>query len=157
VAEQEALMRGVDPWSPECQPSRRANGETGLPLSEGPMRRHMSRLALAASLGAALAFSASIVNAAHTLGTLDCGSAGVFQVDGVKPAGPPFDVPGPWSGIFLLEDTTQVFRAFSNSHFGIDMVPASTSPRPLITCTLTSEGPMFDPEWTLVGMLLPGS
>ena len=57
--------------------------------------------------------------------------------------------------IFLLEDTTQVFRAFSNPHFGTTMVPASKSPRPLLTCTLTSEGPMFDPEWTLVGMLVP--
>jgi hypothetical protein len=34
-------------------------------------------------------------------------------------------------------------------------VPASASPRPLITCTLTAEGPMFDQPSTLVGILLP--
>ena len=103
----------------------------------------------------ATALSPGLVGAAHTLGTLDCGDGLVFAVEGVKPAGPPFDVPTPWSGIFLLEGTTQVFRAFSNSHFGITMVPALKSPRPLLTCTLTSEGPMFDPAWTLEGMLLP--
>jgi hypothetical protein len=123
---------------------------------ETTMRRHLSRIAVAATLATTLALSASIASAAHTLGTLDCGTAGVFEVDGVKPVGPPFDVPVPWSGILLLEDTTRVFRAFSNSHFGIEMVPASKSPRPLITCTLTSEGPMFDPAWTLIGMLVPG-
>jgi len=120
--------------------------------------RPMKRWRAAAIVGAvtrAMAVSAGGVGAAHTLGTLDCGTAGVFQVEGVHPAGPPFDVPPPWSGIFLLEGTTQVFRAFSNSHFGITMKPASKSPRPLITCTLTSEGPMFDPAWTLVGVLLP--
>jgi hypothetical protein len=113
---------------------------------------------LAAAIAAAAistAMAAGSVSATHTLGTLDCGAAGVFEVAGVKPAGPPFDVPPPWSGIYLLEGTTQVFRAFSNSHFGTEMTPATKSPRPLITCTLTSEGPMFDPPWTLVGMLLP--
>jgi hypothetical protein len=109
----------------------------------------MSGLLLATVLGTGSA------SAAHTLGTLDCGAAGVFEVAGVKPAGPPFDVPPPWSGIFLLEGTTQVFRAFTNSHFGTEMTPAVKSPRPLVTCTLTSEGPMFETEWTLVGMLLP--
>jgi hypothetical protein len=120
--------------------------------------RPMRRWRIAATAGAvtvAMAASAGGVGATHTLGTLDCGTAGVFQVEGVKPVGPPFDVPPPWSGIYLLEGTTQVFRSFSNSHFGTSMTPASKSPRPLITCTLTSEGPMFDPAWTLVGMLLP--
>ena len=95
------------------------------------------------------------VSAHHTFGTLDCGAAGTFEVEGTQPGGNPIDRPSPWSGAFLLEDTTQVFRAFSNDHFGIVKVPASLSARPLITCTLTSEGPMFDPPWTLVGMLLP--
>lgn len=125
----------------------------------GPMRsRPMStwRVAfIAVVVTLATALSPGAVGAAHTLGTLDCGNGLVFEVEGVKPAGPPFDVPPPWSGIFLLEGTTQVFRAFSNSHFGINMTPATKSPRPLLTCTLTSEGPMFDPPWTLVGMLLP--
>jgi hypothetical protein len=46
----------------------------------------------------------------------------------VKPVGPPFDVPPPWSGIYLLEGTTQVFRAFSNSHFDLEMTPATDVP-----------------------------
>ena len=120
--------------------------------------RLMKRWHAAAIVGAvtlALAVSAGGVRAAHTLGTLDCGTAGVFQVEGVHPAGPPFDVPPPWSEIFLLEGTTQVFRAFSNSHFGTTMKPATVSPRALVTCTLTSDGPMLDPPWTVVGMLLP--
>ncbi len=103
----------------------------------------------------AMALTPGPVGAAHTVGTLDCGNGLVFEVEGVEPAGPSFDVPPPWSGIFLLEGTTQVFVAFSNSHFGTTMVPASKSPRPFLTCTLTSVGSMFDPEWTLVGMLLP--
>ena len=102
-----------------------------------------------------LAVAAGGVSAAHTLGTLDCGDAGVFEVEGVKPAGPPFDVPPPWSGIFLLEGTTTVFRAFSNSHFGTHMTPLDHARRPFISCTLTSEGPMFETPWTLVGVLLP--
>jgi hypothetical protein len=110
---------------------------------------------IAVAVTLAMALSAGAVGATHTLGTLDCGNGLVFEVEGVEPAGPPFDVPPPWSGIYLLEDTTQVFRAFSNSHFGTTMMPASKSPRPLLTCTLTSEGPMFDPPWTLVGMLVP--
>ena len=125
----------------------------------GPnLRRRTSnwRVALiAVTVTLAMALSAGGVGATHTLGTLDCGNGLVFEVEGVKPAGPPFDVPPPWSGIFLLEGTTQVFRAFSNSHFGTTMTPANKSPRPLLTCTLTSEGPMFDPPWTLVGMLVP--
>ena len=120
--------------------------------------RPMRRWRAAAIVGAttlAMAASAGGVGAAHTLGTLDCGTAGVFEVEGVKPAGPPFDVPPPWSGIFLLEGTTQVFRSFSNSHFDTAMKPATISSRPLVTCIVTSEGPMFDPPWTVVGMLLP--
>jgi hypothetical protein len=35
------------------------------------------------------------------------------------------------------------------------MTPATKSPRPLMSCTLTSEGPMFETPWTLVGMLVP--
>jgi hypothetical protein len=110
---------------------------------------------IVAAVTALMAVSAGGVAATHTFGTLDCGPAGVFEVEGVKPAGPPFDVPPPWSGIYLLEGTTQVFRAFSNSHFGTTMTPATKPPRPLMSCTLTSEGPMFETPWTLVGMLVP--
>ena len=106
-------------------------------------------LALSALVGTGTAF------ANHTEGTLDCGAAGVFKVDGHLPQHSPIDRPVPWSGTFLLEDTTQVFHAYSNTHFGIEKHPASSSPRDLITCTLTSDGPMFDPPWTLVGKLAP--
>lgn len=122
------------------------------------MRIHRLWGRLAASVGAAaisLALSAGVIHAAHTLGTLDCGDAGVYQVEGIKPAGPPFDVPPPWSGIYLLEGTTKVFRAFANSHFNTRMTPADKAPVALITCTLTSEGPMFATPWTLEGMLVP--
>ena len=113
---------------------------------------------LAAGLTAALlatGLSAGSVSATHTIGTLDCGSAGSFQTEGVELDRYPFGVPVPWSGIFLLEGTTTVFRAFSNSFIGTDKTPAMMSPRPLITCTLTSVGPAFENEWTLVGMLVP--
>jgi hypothetical protein len=113
-------------------------------------------LTILAMLTLATLLGTGAVRGAHTLGTLDCGQAGVFDVAGHLPAGgPPIDRPSPWSGIFLLEDTTRVFRAFANTHFDTEQKPATTSPRPLITCTLRSVGPMFDPEWTLVGMLLP--
>ena len=104
-------------------------------------------LALAGSLGGGVA------QANHTFGTLDCGASGVFEVDGRLPLQSPIDRPVPWSGTFLLEGTTQVFHAYANSHFGIVKNPASQDG--LITCTLTSEGPMFDPPWTLVGKLAP--
>jgi hypothetical protein len=100
--------------------------------------------------------SAGGVRSAHTLGTVDCGPAGVFEVAGHLPVGgAPIDRPSPWSGIFLLDGTTTVFRALSNSHFETEQTPATRSPRSLVTCTLHSVGRMFDPEWTLVGMLLP--
>ena len=57
----------------------------------------------------AMALTPGPVGAAHTVGTLDCGNGLVFEVEGIATAGPPFDVPPPWSGIFLLAGTTQVF------------------------------------------------
>ena len=97
------------------------------------MRIHRLSGRLVASVGAAaisLALTAGVTHGAHTLGTLDCGDAGVYQVEGVKPAGPPFDVPPPWSGIYLLEGTTKVFRVFANSHFGTRMTPPIRHPWP---------------------------
>lgn len=113
------------------------------------------RRAMAIPLAVALAgvLGGGIAQANHTFGTLDCGSAGVFEVDGHLPLQSPIDRPVPWSGTFLLEGTTQVFHAYSNSHFGIVKNPASRDG--LITCILTSDGPMFDPPWTLVGKLAP--
>jgi hypothetical protein len=55
----------------------------------------------------------------------------------------------------LTAGKTQVFRAFSNSHFGTRMTPADKTAVVLITCTLTSDGPMFATPWTVEGMLLP--
>ena len=107
------------------------------------------------SLALAVLVGSGTAIASHTFGTLDCGAAGVFEVDGHLPLKSPIDRPVPWSGTFLLEDTTQVFHAYSNSHFGIVKNPATTSPHDLITCILTSEGPMFEPPWTLVGKLAP--
>jgi hypothetical protein len=102
----------------------------------------------------AAAISTGGVLASHTEGTLYCGDAGTFQVEGVELAGYPFGAPPPQSGIFLLEGT-QVFRAFSNDRFGIAMIPATLSARPLITCELTSEGLGGPWPWVLRGMLLP--
>jgi len=116
-------------------------------------RRRAAALFGSLALGSVL--GSGSVQAAHTFGTLDCGNAGTFEVDGVLPRHSPIDRPVPWSGTFLLEGTTQVFHAYSNSHFGIDKNPATKSPHDLITCILTSEGPMFDPPWTLVGKLAP--
>lgn len=44
-----------------------------------------------------------------------------------------------------------IAQAYSNSHFGTVKNPASRDG--LITCILTSDGPMVDPPWTLVGKL----
>ena len=109
--------------------------------------------ALPAALALAGVLGGGIAQANHTFGTLDCGAAGVFEVDGHLPLRSPIDRPVPWSGTFLLEGTTQVFHAYSNSHFGTVKNPASMDG--LITCILTSDGPMFDPPWTLVGKLAP--
>ena len=129
-------------------------GRTAAGTRQPTSRRRVIPIIVMLTLATLL--STGGVRAAHTLGTLDCGPAGVFEVAGHLPGGgPPIDRPSPWSGIFLLEGTTSVFRAFSNTHFEIEQTPATRSPRPLITCTLESEGLMFDPGWTLVGMLLP--
>ncbi len=123
----------------------------------GPIAGVYPRWGRVAALPLALALAglmgAGVAQATHTFGTLDCGAAGVFEVDGHLPQHSPIDRPVPWSGTFLLEGTTQVFHAYSNSHFGIVKNPASREG--LITCILTSDGPMFDPPWTLVGKLAP--
>jgi hypothetical protein len=116
----------------------------------------VARLAAATAL-ATLLVNAPHVGAAHTLGTLDCGAAGTYAVDGrsALPAG--FDAPGPWSGLFLLEGTTQVFRALSieGQAFPFSRPSAHRFPGDVITCTLTSSGPMFPNPWTLEGVLIP--
>jgi hypothetical protein len=123
------------------------------------IRQRASKLRKAAALCAALGLSATgaaSVQAAHTIGTLDCGVAGSYAVDGRSqlPAG--FDAPGPWSGLFLLEGTTQVFRALSiEGGQPFSRPSAEKHPGDVITCTLTSSGPMFPQPWTIEGILLP--
>lgn len=74
------------------------------------------RRTLGALVGASLVtvMLASPVAAHHTYGVLDCGSAGTYEVEAasIEPL-PRFESPVPWSGLFLLEDTNRVFRAFS--------------------------------------------
>ena len=117
------------------------------------LRRRPMFMVAALALGTVV--GTGTVQANHTFGTLNCGGSLVFEVDGHLPRNSPIDRPVPWSGTFLLEGTTQVFHAFSNTHFGIAKHPATAAPQPLVTCSLSSEGPMFDPPWTLVGKLVP--
>lgn len=124
-------------------------------LSRHLLRRMRAPMSLLAAVAVLSALGSGTVLANHTAGTLDCGEAGVWEVDGHLPRKSPIDRPSPWSGTFLLEGTTQVFHAYANDHFGIVKKPALSSPHDLLVCTLTSEGPMFEPPWTLVGKLAP--
>ena len=111
-----------------------------------------SRLA-ATGLGLALALSSGPVSATHTFGTLDCGSAGIFEVEAGSAAPADFEAPVPWSGLFLLEDTNQVFRALSieTPRSSIHLPAADHNPKAIVTCTLSSSGFNFETPWTLVG------
>lgn len=127
-------------------------------LKSSRSRLAATSLGLAAtSLGLALALSAGPVSATHTLGTLECGSAGTFQVDAGSDAPPDFEAPGPWSGLFLLEGTNRVFRALiiETPRSSIHLQAADHNPRALISCTLTSSGFNFETPWTLVGFITP--
>jgi hypothetical protein len=111
-------------------------------------------------LGATLALGIAVGPAAatHTDGTLDCGSAGTFQVDAASTAPlPKFESPVPSSGLFQLEGTNRVFRAFYlETPRSLIIEPALYhNPNDLITCTLTSSGFNFEEPWILVGMLVP--
>jgi hypothetical protein len=114
---------------------------------------------LAMGLGLLLAAaSAGTVQAGHTLGTLDCGVAGTFEVDGTRPLPAGFEAPGPWSGLFLLEGTTKVFRALAieGQMYSFSRPAAGKFPGAVVTCTLTSGGQGFpDGYWTMSGVLLP--
>ncbi|MBA3236377.1 MAG: hypothetical protein H0T59_10370 [Chloroflexi bacterium] len=126
------------------------------------MRSGLRRHKIGAQLGAAagilvLALAAAApASATHTHGTLDCGSAGVYETEPASEVWPqPFEAPGPWSGLFLLEGTTKVFKAF------VIETPQWTLRRPasavhdMLTCTLASSGPMFSEPWRLQGVLRP--
>lgn len=122
-----------------------------------PSRR--SRIAAIGILaGLMVAFTtAAAVQASHAAGELDCGSAGAYAIDGRElPTG--IDSPVPWSGLFLLEGTTRVFRAHSidGQRFPFSRPAADRFPGEVITCTLTSSGFGFpDGYWTLTGVLTP--
>ena len=96
--------------------------------------------------------------ATHTLGVLDCGPAGTFDVEAasIEPL-PRFEAPVPWSGLFLLEGTNRVFRALSieTPRWSTVLEAADRNPRATIECTLTSNGLNFEEPWILVGFLAP--
>ena len=93
----------------------------------------------------------------HTEGILDCGDAGLFHTHAGSANPGWFEAPRPHSGLFLLEGTTSVFVAYSLYVPAIDyaQVRAERSPHPLISCTLSSSGPMFTSPWTLQGVFNP--
>ena len=112
-------------------------------------------IAVATGLVLSLAI-ATPVQAGHTEGRLDCGDAGAWEVDGSGLEHNGFGAPGPWSGLFLLEGTTQVFKAFSIAGFPYLLPAKAKYPKDLLTCTLTSEGIGFpDGSWELEGILRP--
>lgn len=115
-------------------------------------------IAIAVAIGLFLSIAVTSAQAGHTMGTLDCGQAGTFEVDGQGPLPSGFEAPGPWSGLFLLEGTTQVFKAFSieGVSFRSELPAKANYPKPLLNCTLTSEGMGFPAGfWTLQGVLRP--
>jgi hypothetical protein len=129
--------------------------EHGTPSSWIAIGRRTRLVAI--GVGFALALSAGPVSATHTLGTLDCGPAGAFEVEAGSSAPPDFEAPVPWSGLFLLEGTNQVFRAFriETPRSSIHLQAADHNPHAVVTCTLTSSGFNFETPWTLVGFMAP--
>ena len=118
-------------------------------------RNRMLGLALAGAL--ALAMVAMPAAGNHTYGVLDCGAAGIYEVDAASLEPLSFEAPGPWSGLFLLEDTNRVFRAFSieTPRSLIVLTAVNYNPRATVECTLTSSGFNFEEPWVLHGMLTP--
>jgi hypothetical protein len=112
---------------------------------------------VAIGIGFTLALSAGPVRATHTLGTLECGPAGTFEVEAGSSAPPDFEAPVPWSGLFLLEGTNRVFRAFriETPRSSILLQAADHNSHAVVTCTLTSSGFNFEAPWTLVGFMAP--
>jgi hypothetical protein len=116
--------------------------------------------ATAALVGASLALLLGVapVAADHTYGVLDCGSAGTFDVEAAsfEPL-PKFEAPVPWSGLFLLEGTNQVYRAMSieTPRWSIVLAAAEKNPNATTECTLTSSGFNFEEPWNLEGVLIP--
>jgi hypothetical protein len=105
----------------------------------------------------ALAMVATPAFANHTNGVLDCGSAGTYEVEAASIEPLDFEAPVPGSGLFLLDDTNAVFRAFSiETPRGTIVLPAvARNPHATIECTLASSGFNFEEPWVLHGMLIP--
>lgn len=127
---------------------------------DGESSPNLRRRAMAMLAGSSLALGlvAGPVAASHTYGVLDCGTAGTFDVEAasIQPL-PSFEAPGPWSGLFLLEDTNRVLRAFSvvTPRWSIVLEATNRNPAADVSCTLTSSGLNFDEPWVLVGLLTP--
>jgi hypothetical protein len=125
-----------------------------------PRRRAvgLARRTGAAALATAVLLAGAIpALATHTHGTLDCGSAGTWQVEPASEVDPlPFEAPGPNAGVFLIEDGTLLFKAYSIEapHFAWARAGAARG-LTLVSCTLTSTGPMFSSPWLLEGVFLP--
>jgi hypothetical protein len=121
------------------------------------MNRTRASAALAGTMLAVLV-GAGPVAADHTSGVLDCGSAGTYDVEAasIEPL-PKFEAPVPWSGLFLLEGTNRVFRAFSieTPRWAVVLEATDRNPLSTIECTLTSSGFNFEEPWTLEGLLTP--
>ena len=114
--------------------------------------------AIAITIALLLSVIPGTAQAGHTAGRLDCGSSGSFDVDGIGPLPSGFDAPVPWSGLFLLEGTTQTFKAFSieGPSFPYELAAKAKYPKALLTCTLWSDGRGFPAGyWTLQGVLRP--
>lgn len=111
--------------------------------------------AMLAVTGVAIALTAGPVSATHTYGTLDCGTAGTFEVQAASIRPPGFEAPKPFGGLFLLEDTTRVFRAFtiSTNFWDVSFGGGSDHPGPLVSCKLSAIGANF--PWLMVGVLTP--
>jgi hypothetical protein len=118
----------------------------------------LPRRAGATALATAVLLAGAIpVLATHTHGTLDCGSAGTWQVEPASEVDPlPFEAPGPNAGVFLIDDGTQLFKAFriEAPHFAWARA-GSARGLTLVSCTLTSTGPMFSSPWLLEGVFQP--
>jgi hypothetical protein len=116
---------------------------------------------LAIGLGLLLAAaSAGTVQAGHVAASLVCGSE-TYEVDGTQPLPAGFEAPVPWSGLFLLEGTTTVFRALSieRQGFPFSRPKADKFPGDVIECKLWSEGFGFPEEpnnyWAMTGVFIP--
>jgi hypothetical protein len=105
-----------------------------------------------------LAIAAAPVAADHTYGVLDCGSAGTYAVEAasIEPL-PKFEAPVPWSGLFLLEGTTRVFRAMSveTPRWSVVLKAAERNPLSTVECELSSHGYNFEQDWVLEGFFTP--